>query len=63
MTIKEFDAASWGANMICDYHGETRKISRVDFLEKLIYMENEEDEEDEDVARCENVANVRFQRS
>ena len=59
MTIAEFDQTGWTPGMLAEYNDEEYPISSCDFVEKLIFMIDEDG--DEFVARCENVKAVRRQ--
>jgi len=53
MTLEEFDNTRFTGNMMFKIHGEIREICSVDFQEKLIAF-NVENDEDLHWARCEN---------
>ena len=57
MTIDEFNNFGWSGNMACTHDGEVRKIISVDFVEKLIAFETEDNDQLSWV-RCENVSGV-----
>jgi hypothetical protein len=57
MTLSEFSAHRWGANMQAEYKGETYEIAAVDFEEKLLGLCGVVEGADEDErtwVRCEN---------
>ena len=53
MTITEFNATSWGANMIAEYDGALYCVAGVNFVEMLVSL-NETAGADEFWVRCEN---------
>lgn len=55
MTIKEFDNTKWTGQMKCRYKLKEYDIVSVDFEERLIAIQETNDEEQLDWKRCENV--------
>jgi hypothetical protein len=55
MTIDQFDAQGWTSGMFCTYHKKRRLIVMLDFEEKLVGLQNQDDATIVDWVRCENM--------